>query len=63
MIDDEKEAMAVVRALLTARTIYNKMLSDATDVLDKEDVDRATEDIETLTKVIVKLLGQDPDVQ
>jgi hypothetical protein len=63
MIDDEKEALAVVRALLTARTIYTKMISDASDVLDKEDIDRAKEDIETITKVVVKLLGQDPDVQ
>ena len=63
MIDDEKEALAVVRALLTARTIYSKMVSDASDVLDKEDIDRAKEDIETITKVVVKLLGQDPDVQ
>jgi hypothetical protein len=63
MIDDEKEALAVVRALLTARTIYTKMISEASDVLDKEDIDRAKEDIETITKVVVKLLGQDPDVQ
>jgi hypothetical protein len=63
MIDDEKEALAVVRALLTARTIYTKMVSEASDVLDKEDIDRAKEDIETITKVVVKLLGQDPDVQ
>jgi len=63
MIEDEKEAMAVVRALLTARTIYSKMVSDASEVLDKEDIDRATEDTEILTKVIVKLLGKDPDVQ
>jgi hypothetical protein len=63
MIEDEKDALAVVRALLLARQMYQKMVSDAPDVLDKEDINRATEDIDILTKVIVKLLGSDPDVQ
>jgi hypothetical protein len=63
MIEDEKEALAVVRALLMARQMYEKMVTDAPDVLDKEDIDRATEDIQTLTKVIVKLLGSDPDTK
>ena len=60
MMNEDKEALAVVRALMTARGVYQQVVASNSDKESTEALRIAKEDIVLLTNVIVAMLGHDP---
>ena len=60
MINNEEEARSIVRCLLLGRQTL-RIIKEQTDDLTPADLAGVDADIETVSKVLVRLLGSDPE--